>query len=70
MALGDIDGNGYPEILVGTSKRLYAIDREGALLWTLAVGDGVRSMALGDVDGDGFLDILVASKETVALFGK
>jgi hypothetical protein len=70
MTLGDIDGTGYPEILIGTSKRLYAIDREGALLWTLAVEDGVRSMALGDVDGDGFLDILVASKETVALFGK
>jgi len=65
-ALGDIDGDGKLEIVVGSNDdKLYALNGEdGSVLWSYTTGgDIVSSPALGDIDGDGKLEIVVGSND-------
>ena len=64
----DINGDEYPEILVGFGKRIYAFDGDtGASAdvsdgWSTPLGMPHRTWAapaIADVDGDGSLDILI-----------
>lgn len=64
----DINGDEYPEILVGFGKRIYAFDGDtGASAdvsdgWSTPLGMPHRTWAapaIADVDGDGSLDILM-----------
>lgn len=68
-AVGDIDGDGWLDIVVGTGvaetsggNKVYAWDHNGNLLnnWPRPT-DGVMpaSPALGDLDGDGVLDVVI-----------
>jgi len=63
-AVGDIDGDGLPEILAGTwmgvwGQNLAAFEHDGTLKWE---GDGTGSygdtIALADLDNDGDVEIL------------
>jgi hypothetical protein len=74
-AVGDINGDGYPEIVVGTGTyypqgylgytdghKVYAFDRFGNDLpgWPQATGDNMyASPSLADLDNDGKLEILI-----------
>jgi len=66
-ALGDINGDGYLEIVVGTGayyesrgRAVYAFDREGHQLWKADTGGYMfSSPALGDINGDGRLDVAI-----------
>ncbi len=74
-ALGDIDGDGLPEIVVGTMSPMHNGEQDqNATIWalngdsSLVPGFPVQtehyihsSPALGDVDGDGQLEIIVGS---------
>ena len=66
-AIGDIDADGFPDIVVGAwDGRVYAWDRHGKPLagWPVTVGDQViSSAALVDLDGDNRLDVVVGSKD-------
>jgi hypothetical protein len=66
-AIGDLNGDGRLEIVVGSwDGNLYAWDDAGRLLlgWPLTAGDQIiSSAALVDLDGDGVLDIVVGSKD-------
>ncbi len=68
-ALGDINGDGYLEVVVGAgrgtpgrSNLVYAINHDGSLLpnWPVVTAATTEAPpALGDIDGDGYLDIVI-----------
>ncbi len=67
-AIGDIDGDGKPEIVIGTANyfagrahKVYAFHCDGSpvLNWPVSVdGQVVNAPALGDLDGDGIPDVV------------
>lgn len=66
-AAGDVDGEGQPEFVFGTSHgQLYAVGDGGEaprLLWKADIGAGLGSPLLADIDGDGFIEITCASAD-------
>ncbi len=64
-SIGDIDGDGYPEIVVLTDKKLYAFNHNGSMLSGFPVSVELdttvttpRPILLVDADGDNYPDIL------------
>lgn len=64
-AVGDIDGDGYPEIVVGgLDGKVWAWNHDGSLVpgWPYNTGYMVASTpSLGDIDGDGALEIVIGN---------
>ncbi len=66
-ALGDIDADGYPEIIVAGDSKIYAFGRNGVLMSDFPVDLSLYDLTgviaaqpvLGDVDEDGLPDIIV-----------
>lgn len=66
-AIGDLTGDGEPEIVVATYRALVAVTFGGALLWQVATRDESSSRTgatLFDFDGDGFRDVAYSDEET------
>ena len=64
-ALGDIDGDGLPEVISqGEGKYLIAVDEDGTPLWKsdlFAGAENSASPALANLDGDGAPEIVVGA---------
>lgn len=69
-AIGDLDLDGYPDIVVASEFHLYAWNRHGIALpgfpvdgpegWYLGAG-GITHLVLSDLDQDGNLEILISA---------
>ncbi len=70
LAGGDFDGDGRPEIAVGSyDRRLYLVDAAGAERWAYDTGGSVFALDAADLDGDGQSEILAGSEDgTLRLF--
>ena len=67
VSLGDVDGDGLPDIVFGASDgKLYAYDGTGSLLWTFDTGPMAieGKAAIADIDGDGSAEVVVGSGST------
>ena len=75
MAFADLDGNGSPDLVTGTSRgnpmgaKVYLnMDGQGGFEHIdsggLAVGTSPTALVTGDVNGDGTIDVVVASAST------
>lgn len=65
-AIGDIDGDGHPDIVMGSDDGLvYAFDRDGATLpgWPVTLGVQIDNStpALADLDGDGIAEVIMGT---------
>lgn len=67
VVLGDLDGDGHDEIVVGsTNDTLWILDGDGTVESSFYLGaDAQGGAALGDVDFDGDLEIVAAAGDSV-----
>jgi thermitase len=70
--VGDVDGDGYPDIVAATHGEVYALDQDGEIIpgWpkTFAGNSNYCSPTIGDVDGDSMLELLVGGGVESQLF--
>lgn len=61
-ALGDLDGDGVPEIVAATATNLIAFHADGSTYWTspAAVQTSSNAISLADLDADGDVEIIFA----------
>ncbi|MGQ4892007.1 MAG: FG-GAP-like repeat-containing protein [Candidatus Njordarchaeia archaeon] len=66
LTLGDVDGDGGLEVVVGSEHYVYVLNGvDGSLLWKFHSEYDWLSLVLGDVDGDGGLEVVVGSEHYV-----
>jgi outer membrane protein assembly factor BamB len=64
-AVGDITGDGQPDIVIGASREVIALTGGGEELWRYTMAGTVREWrapVLADVTGDGRLEVLVSDE--------
>lgn len=62
LALGDIDEDGYAEIIVAGTNTLYCLrGRGGSIKWKAEGIYGIKGAVLGDVDGDDQVETIISA---------
>lgn len=69
LSVGDIDSDGFPEILFGDLKsNIMILDRNGEIIWFTKLPMTPMVSAIADFDGDGTVEILVGSLDSLNMF--
>jgi len=79
VAIGDLDGDGKPDLAVANYSNSVSVLRNTATSGSIttgsfaskvdfATGNGLNGVAIGDLDGDGKPDLAVAGGNTVSVF--
>jgi hypothetical protein len=61
MAVGDINNDGFPEIVYFADHTFFVLDNTGSLLWSKHYNGYGNNIVIGDVDGDNYPDIVFAT---------
>jgi hypothetical protein len=69
-AIGDIDGDGHPEIIVAGGSELWALSHEGEVQWTASVIDesGATGASIFDFEGDGIPEVVYIDEQEMIVF--
>ncbi len=69
-AIGDIDADGLPEIIVAGGNELWAMERDGSIKWTAEVIDesGATGASIFDFEGDGISEVVYIDEQEMLVF--
>ena len=69
-AIGDIDADGLPEIIVAGGNELWAMERDGSIKWTAEVTDesGASGASIFDFEGDGVSEVVYIDEVEMVVF--
>jgi len=69
-AIGDIDADGDPEIIVAGGSELWAIERDGTVKWTAEVIDesGATGASIFDFEGDGIAEVVYIDEQEMVVY--
>jgi outer membrane protein assembly factor BamB len=69
-AIGDIDADGLPEIIVAGGNELWAMERDGSIKWTAEVVDesGATGASIFDFEGDGISEVVYIDEQEMVVF--
>jgi len=64
LAVGDVSGNGTPDVAFGSMARLLGVvSGEGRLLWSHRARGAVGTVAIFDLDGDGAAEVVAGNDD-------
>jgi len=69
-AIGDIDGDDEPEIIVAGGSELWALEKDGSVKWTAEVIDesGATGASIFDFEGDGIPEVVYIDEQEMLVF--
>jgi hypothetical protein len=69
-AIGDIDADGEPEIIVAGGSELWALERDGTVKWTAEVIDesGATGASIFDFEGDGIAEVVYIDEQEMVVY--
>jgi len=69
-AIGDIDADGEPEIVVAGGSELWVLERDGTIKWTAEVTDesGATGASIFDFEGDGIAEVVYIDEQEMVVY--
>lgn len=62
--IGDVDGDGWPDVVVFETRAVAALDRTGAVIWRTAIDSNEEypTAVIADLDGDGTPEVVTHTR--------
>jgi|GEM_PF-3196660 len=67
VSAGDMDNDKFPELVLGTLKKVYLFDPYGHKKWDFRIQNPAKELSVVDLDSDGYNDVVVTSDRLYAI---